>query len=455
MSKSEPAALARGIGLRSATALVVASMIGAGIFTTTGFQAADLGHPGWILLLWAVGGLLAWCGALCFAELGAMMPRPGAEYVYIRETYGKSIAFMSAFVALVAGFSAPIAAALKSFMRYLAYFVPVFADDPRILGLVSASDLAAVALVWLLVAVHARGLRAGLGFTDLVTALKVLGILALILGALFSRAGDAALLTHVAPRYADLSTPGFFAAFATALIFVNFCYLGWNGAAYMAGEMEDPQRDLPQALLLGTALVTALYLALNAVYLYAVGVEGLAGVVEVGHVAAQALFGPAGVNAVTALLCVSILASASAMTVAGPRVYYSFGEDVPLFSALTRVSASSQAPTTALVLQGAVTSLIILSGRVDQIVSYAGFTLTLFASLAVSCVIVLRVTRPDAPRPFRAWGYPITPLLFLAVSAWTLVWAVRGRPVESVLGLATAVLGGVLCAVLTRRAPAR
>lgn len=450
MSKPEAATLARGVRLRSAAALVVASMIGAGIFTTTGFQAADLGHPGWILLLWALGGLLAWCGALAFAELGAMMPQPGAEYVYIRETYGKSIAFMSAFVALVAGFSAPIAAALKGFMRYFVHFVPALGEDARVLGMITASDLAAVALVWMLVAIHARGLRAGLGFTDFVTALKVLGILALVLGALIARGGDAAHLTQVSPQHDALSTPGLLAALATALIYVNFCYLGWNGAAYMAGEMEHPQRDLPRALLLGTLLVTALYLALNVVYFYAVGVDGLSGVVEVGLVTAQALFGTTGTNAVTALLCVSILASASAMTVAGPRVYYSFGEDVPLFSALTRVSPSSQAPTVALVVQGVVTSLIILSGRIDQIISYAGFTLTLFASLAVSCLIVLRITRPGAPRPFRAWGYPVTPILFLAVSAWTLVWAIRGNRDESLLGLATAALGGLLCVVFTR-----
>jgi APA family basic amino acid/polyamine antiporter len=446
-----PEGLARGVRLRSATALVVASMIGAGIFTSTGFQAHDLGHPGWILLLWAVGGVLAWCGALCFAELGAMMPQPGAEYVYIRETYGKSIAFMSAFVALVAGFSAPIAVALKSFVRYLGHFVPIFVDDPLVAGIVPINDLVAIVLVWILVLIHARGLRAGLGFTDLVTALKVVGILALILGAVVSRAGDSTRLLAIAPQYEALSMPDLFGALATSLIFVNFCYLGWNGAAYMAGEMDQPQRDLPRALLLGTALVTALYLALNAVYFYAAGVEGLAGVVEVGLVTARALFGAAGVGLVTALLCVSILASASAMTVVGPRVYYAFGNDAPLFAALARVSPRTRAPIVALITQGAVTSLIILSGRVDQILSYAGFTLTLFASLAVSCVIVLRVTRPNAPRPFRAWGYPVTPLIFLTVSAWTLVWAYTDRPEESRLGLATAALGGALCAALTRR----
>jgi APA family basic amino acid/polyamine antiporter len=154
---------------------------------------------------------------------------------------------------------------------------------------------------------------------------------------------------------------------------------------------------------------------------------------------------------VAALLCVSILASASAMTAQGPRVYYAFGQDFPPVAWLTRVSPTTGSPVHALQLQGIVTTVIILSGRVDQIIQYAGFTLTFFASLAVSCVMFLRIRRPESPRPFRAWGYPFTPVLFLAVSAWTMIWAVRGRPVESLLGLATAVMGGVLCVVFLRR----
>jgi APA family basic amino acid/polyamine antiporter len=450
--------LVQAVGLRSATALVVASMIGAGIFTTTGFQAADLGHPGWIFALWVVGGILALCGALSFAELGAMMPRAGAEYVYIREAFGHTAAFMSAFVALIAGFSAPIAVALKSLVQYLGYFVPAFADNAPVAG-VGANDLAAIVLVWILVAIHSAGVRAGLGFTDIVTAIKVLGIVAIIVAAFAFGSGDASGLTYVSTRYTELSTLDLFARVATALIFVNFCYLGWNGAAYMAAEMPDPQRQLPRALLGGTILVTLLYLGLNAVYLYGADVDhlvepvedgGVRGLVEVGLVSSRVLFGPTGVSLVTALLCVSILASASAMTAVGPRVYYAFAQDFPPVAWLGRVGPRSGAPVLALQLQGVVTTVLVLSGRVDQILQYAGFTLTLFASLAVSCVIVLRIRRPDAPRPFRAWGYPFTPVLFLAVSAWTMVWAVRGRPVESILGMATAALGGILCAIALR-----
>ena len=244
---------------RSATALVIANMIGAGIFTTTGFQAADLGHPLFIFVLWIVGGILALLGALCYAELGAMMPRAGAEYVYLRETYGPAIGFMSAFVSLVAGFSAAIATATKEMSR-----------------------------------------------TDTL------------------------------------------AAFGTSLIFVMFCYSGWNAAPYVAGEMEDPQRDLPRSLISGTAIVLLLYLGLNAVYLYGASVDELAGQVEVGLVSSRTLFGNWGVSLVTVVLCASILASASAMTVAGPRVYYALGKDFTTFSFLSRTRRTG-APAIALI----------------------------------------------------------------------------------------------------------
>jgi APA family basic amino acid/polyamine antiporter len=239
-----------------------------------------------------------------------------------------------------------------------------------------------------------------------------------------------------------------------------FCYSGWNASAYVASEMRDPQRDLPRSLLLGTALVVALYLGLNVVYFYGAGVEGLAGHVEVGQVAARGLFGSSGAAIVTAILCVSIAASASAMTIAGPRVYWAFACDVGLarggrgrrgpIEALAFVHPTTGAPSRALLLQGVVTSAVIVSGRVDQIQQYAGFTLTLFASLAVTCVVVLRRRRPDLVRPFRAWGYPATPILFLVVSAWMMLWAFRGRPMESTLSLVTVAAGGLVFLLLTR-----
>ncbi len=447
---AQPVALTRHIRLRSAAALVVANMIGAGIFTTTGFQAADLRNPPLILVLWMVGGGLALLGALCYAELGAMMPRAGAEYVYLRETYGPAWGFMSAFVSFTAGFSAPIAAAAESFVVYLGHFLPFLSEDRLVVGSVSVVDLAALVVVWLLVAVHLRAVRAGTGFNDLMTTFKVVGIVAILLAAVAVGRGSTANLVTPSPSFDAIPEQTLLAALGTSLIFVMFCFAGWNAAAYVASEMEDPQRDLPKALVLGTLTVLVLYLGLNAVYFYGASVDELAGQVDVGVVAATSLFGAWGVHMVTIVLCVSILASASAMTMAGPRVYYALGKDFSPFALLARTRPGG-APAAALVAQGVVTSVILLSGTVDQIQQYAGFTLTLFSSLAVACVIVLRIRRPDAERPFRAWGYPLSPLLFLAVSAWMMFWAFQGRPVESTLSLLTVLLGGVIFAVAISR----
>ena len=449
-TRGSQSALKRHMRLRSATALVIANMIGAGIFTTTGFQAADLRHPLFIFVLWVIGGTLALLGALCYAELGAMMPRAGAEYVYLRETYGPAVGFMSAFVSLVAGFSAPIAAATKSFVIYLAHFFPVLAEDPTVGGVVAVIDLIAVGLVWLLVAIHVRAVQSGTGFNDFMTVFKVGGIVAILLAAVSIGRGDVSNLVTVSPSFQELSKTDTLAAFGTSLIFVMFCFSGWNAAAYVASEMEHPQRDLPRALVLGTATVLLLYLGLNAVYFYGASVDELAGQVEVGLVASRSLFGTTGVSMVTIVLCVSILASASAMTLVGPRVYYALGKDFTPFALLARTRWTG-APAVALVIQGIVTSAIIFSGRVDQIQQYAGFTLTLFASLAVSCVIVLRVRSPEIDRPFRAWGYPVSPILFLAVSGWMMFWAFQGRPVESVLSFITVLVGGLVFALFLRR----
>ena len=442
-TRGDAGALKRHIRLRSATALVIANMIGAGIFTTTGFQAADIRHPIFIFVLWVIGGGLALLGALCYAELGAMMPRAGAEYVYLRETYGPAVGFMSAFVSLVAGFSAPIAAATKSFVIYLGHFFPFLAEDSTVGGLIAVVDLVALALVWLLVAIHLRAVRSGTGFNDLMTVFKVAGIVAILLAAVSIGRGNVANLATASPTFQELSPTHTFAALGTSLIFVMFCFSGWNAAAYVAAEMEHPQRDLPRALLLGTLTVLLLYLGLNAVYFYGATVDELAGQVEVGLVASRTLFGPTGVSMVTVVLCASILASASAMTLVGPRVYYALGKDFKPFAILAHTRPTG-APAVALIIQGIVTSVMILSGRVDQIQQYAGFTLSLFASLAVSCVIVLRIRSPQIERPFRAWGYPVSPLLFIAVSVWMMYWAFQGRPVESILSLLTVLLGGVL-----------
>ncbi len=442
MPNTEPHLL-KHIGFRSATALVIANIIGAGIFTTTGFQASDLGHPGYIFLLWLVGGVLAFCGALCFAELGSAIPRAGGEYVYLRETYGKPFGFMSAFVSLVAGFSAPIAAAVMGLTGYASHFVPALSKGYEVAGL-DIRNLTAIGIVWLLTLVHLRGARGSIGFNDLITLFKVCGIVAIIFAALLFGNGSYENIVTVGPIYQELSANQRFAAFGTSLIFVMFCYSGWNASAYVVSEMRNPQKDLPRSLLVGTLFVALLYLGLNFVYFYGSGVNELAGEVEVGLVSSNRLFGPFGVSMVTLVLCVSIFASASAMTIAGPRVYYAFGKDFHPLRLLSETDPATGAPKKAMILQAVVTSILIVSGSLDQIQQYAGFTLSLFSSLAVSCVIVLRIKRPDMERPFKVWGYPLTPLLFLGVSVWTMYWAFQGRPLESTWSLITVAAGGLI-----------
>lgn len=447
MERSEPqpeADLQPGIGLRSATALVVATMIGVGIFTSTGFQAEALPHPGFIVLLWVVGGGLAFCGALCYAELGAAIPEAGAEYVYIRESFGYTAAFMSAVVSFVAGFAAPIAAVLKSLVIYLAHFIPVLERNPELGGFLPAGDALAILLVWALILIHLRGLRHGLGFNDLVTGVKVLGIILLLLAALAIGHGHPENLTTVAPSFHTMTLHDRMGAFATSLIFVMFCYSGYNAASYMASEVCEPQRVLPRAILGGTALVMVLYLGLNMFYLYGADVNELAGNVEVGLLAARNLFGPIGTGAVTAILLLTMLSAASAMTVAGPRVSYAMGRDFPAFRIIAEVSPTRHVPTVALLAQGILTSAIILTGSVDQIQQYVGIALTVFSSLAVASVLVLRWRKPTLARPFKTWGYPFTPILFLVISLWTLVWNVQRRPLESLLVLVTVLLAGLL-----------
>jgi len=443
--------LIRGIGLKSATALVIANIIGAGIFTSTGFQAGALGHPGYIFLLWIVGGLLAFCGALCYAELGAAMPRAGAEYVYLRETYGLPFGFMSAFISLFAGFAAPIASALKSLVRYLTLFFPALASEPVLWGFINVNDWIAIGLAWILVAIHLRGIRGGIRFNDWITLFKLTGIILIIAAAAAIGKGHFSNLAYVSPSYGAMSLADKWGAFANSLIFVMFCYSGWNASAYVAGEIKDPQKNLPRSLMLGTLIVVLLYLGLNTVYFYGANVDALANKVEVGLIAANALFGNAGAVLVTAALSISLVASASAMTIVGPRVYYALGRDYSPFRLFARTSSTTGAPAASLLLQGVITSVMILSGRVDQIQQYVGFTLTLFASIAISCVIVLRFKRPQMERPFRTWGYPVTPLLFLAVSAWALIWNFRGRPLESILSLVTVLLGGAVFYATTAR----
>ena len=414
----------RTLGLISATAIVVANMIGTGIFTTTGFMAGDIGNVHAILFGWVLGGALALCGAACYAELGAMLPRVGGEYVYLREAFHPLIGFLSGWVSLIAGFSAPIAAAALAFDRYFAAVVP--GVEPKV---------AAYVLIVALTGLHMWRVAVGSAVQNVFTIMKVGLITVFIIAGLAFGDGN---WSHFASQATDGGREFdaiFSSAFAISLIFVMFTYSGWNAAAYLGGEIKDPGKNLPRSLLLGTAIVTALYLLLNVVYFYAATPSALA-----GNVAARILFGDSAGKMLSTVIALALVSSVSAMVMAGPRVYAAMAEDGMFFKIFARRNTGG-APFFSVLLQGALACVLVTTTKLEPLIRYIGFTLSVFAALTVAGVIVLRLKRPELPRPYRTIGYPVTPILFVALSCWMALHTVIQKPLESFYGLLTVLSG--------------
>jgi APA family basic amino acid/polyamine antiporter len=409
-------------------------MVGTGVFTTAGLMLGALGSPRLVLATWVAAGVLALAGAAVYAELGAMMPRAGGEYVYLSRAFHPVLGFLSGFVALVVGFAAPVAAGALAFGDYLRALAP---------GVPARG--AAFALVGVTTALHARDVRRAGGAQAAVTGLVVVVIVVFVGAALASGHADWSRLAA-----APAAGHGGAGALAVSLVLAAYSYFGWNGAAYVAGELRDPHRTLPRALVGGAALVTALYVALNAVFLAAAPAPALTGQVEIAHVAARALFGPRGGAALTALVALALAGSVSALSMTGPRVVQAMSEDRVFFPALARLNARG-APTRAVLLQGALAALGVATAAFEPLLVYAGFTLSLSAAVTVAGAFVLRRREPDAPRPHRALAWPWSGLAFLALSAFMTVFAIRERPRESLAGLATLVVGGLAWTVWRRR----
>ena len=440
------ATLIRSFGVLTASSVVVANVIGAGIFTTPGFLARDLGSPFAVLSIWIVGAALALAGALSYGELGAAFPRAGGEYVYLREAFGPVWGFLSGWTSFFTGFAAPVAAACIGFAAYISIFAPGLGPD-YILGSVSVGSwslslsgghVTALLALWFLTIVHVSGVQRGGRMQVWLTAGKVASIVALILLGLFLGTGD---WGHFETPEAGLVPAAALNNGAVSLIFVLYCYSGWNAAVYLAGEVKEPNRTIPVSLLAGTVVVMILYMALNVVFLYALPISEMSGVLEIGEKASLALFGPAATYLVSSILALSILASASAMVLAGPRVYFAMASDGLFPQRLAKVHSESGSPATAILAQSIWVSILILTGTFEQLVIYSGFALVLFSALAVASVMVLRWRRPEVARPFRTPLYPLPPLLFLGFSAWILYFTLQGRPAEALFAIATIALG--------------
>ena len=425
----------------TAACVIISNMVGTGVFGTTGFMARDIGHPGWIMAIWLAGGVFALLGAICYSELGAAMPRVGGEYVYLREAYGPLWGFLAGWTSFTAGFGAPIAANAYLFAIYLGALIGgANGEADSVSGwrqLLLSNQALALGMVWLLTAIHVVGVALGSRVQQGLTLIKLGAVLLLVVGGVAMGRGDWGNLTVTNPNVTfDAST------LLVSFLFVTFAYSGWNAAGYIAGEMKDPGRTIPRASIVATGTVCVLYLALNAVYFYALPVTELAGdpIEPVGQKAAVAMFGTGAATWITALLAMSIFGATSAMIWAGPRVYFAMARDgvFPRMFARTR---SGGTPVSSIVLQSVWVSLLIILGGFEQLVVYAGFAMIAFSALAVGAVIVLRIRRPDLPRPFRARPYPLVPILYLLVSIAVMIATLMIRSKESLLGLGTVLVG--------------
>ena len=420
------------IGWFTGSCVLVSNIIGGGIFSTTGFMARDLGDPLLILLLWLVGALFALGGAMVYGELGAALPHAGGDYVYLREAYGPLVAFLSGWTSFTIGFGAAVAASAISFSSYALRVIPI--EDEK--GWVAKS--LSLFLLWVLTLVHCRGVGAGARVQLLLTITKVVAIGGLIIGGLWAVANQGGAL--IAKPTVQQPTLG---ASAIALVIVTYCYLGWNVAGYIAGDIIDPQRTLPRILIGGTAFVAVLYLLLNVVYLSALSIADLARepIVPVAEKVAAALWGPQSGRLVAAILCLSIAGAVSAMTWAGPRLYWAMARDGMISPWLAYLHHRTAVPARAVVFQSLWASLLIVSGTFEQLLVYSGLVLSLFMTLTLSTIFRLRHTSTMDPRQYHAPFYPFLPASLVIGASLLVIYSLVQRPVESLYGAVTVLVG--------------
>ncbi len=412
------------IGLFTAISIVVANMIGVGVFTSLGFQAADIKSSFALLFLWMVGGVCALCGALSYGELGSVMPRSGGEFHYLSRIYHPAVGFLSGWVSVTVGFAAPIAAAAMALGQYLSKALPVSPNAIAILVVIVVS------------LVHTQTIKLGSYFQNVFTVLKILLIITLVIcGFLIATPQNIQIL----PQSGDLNEI-FSAPFASSLVYVMYSYSGWNASIYIASEVENPEKNVPRSLFIGTLIVLVLYLLLNFTFLHTTPINKLAGKLEVGYLAASQIFGANGGKIMSLLISIGLISSISSMVWAGPRVTQVIGEDIPFFKLLSRKNKNG-IPFLAILLQLSLVLFLVITSSFQTIITYMGFTLTLCSFLTVLGVFVHRLRYPEVPRPYKTWGYPATPLIFLGISLWMLTFILKDKPMESLAGLGTILLG--------------
>jgi len=430
--------LERKLGLFPATNIVVANMIGAGIFTTSGLLMSGLNNPVLMVGLWAVGGIIALCGALSYGELGAAMPGAGGEYLFLSRLYSPIFGFLSGWVSFIVGFSAPIAASALGFSEYFTRAVPGLAlwlQNNDIMGPQLTSKLLAISVILIFTFIHYRGIKYGARIQNALTILKILLIVILLTAGFSSGNGELSNFTQVAGVKSGL---GGWKTIGLSLMWIMFAYSGWNASTYLGAEIKNPSRNLPGSLIYGTLIVMALYLGLNILYVYGINPEEMKGVISVGGLAMGNLFGKSAEVLFSILISFALFSSLSAFIIIGPRVYYSMAKDGLFFKSAAKIHKKFQVPSNSILLQCLIAVVLVLSGTFEQVLTYMGFALGIFPVLTVLGVWRLRKKNPEG---FRIKGFPVPQIIYITAGIMILVLSFLERPLESSIALLTVLIG--------------
>jgi APA family basic amino acid/polyamine antiporter len=443
--------LQRKLGLFPSTNIVIANMIGAGIFTTSGLLMKGLHDPVLMLALWAAGGLIAICGALSYGELGAAMPGAGGEYLFLSRLYHPVFGFLSGWVSFMVGFSAPIAASAMGFSEYFCRALPAFPgwlSSSGILSEVWTKKLLSVSIILIFTFIHYRGIKTGAKIQNFLTVLKVVLIAVLLFAGFASGKGDFSNFTvseSSASGFAGLKTMGL------SLMWIMFAYSGWNASTYLGAEIKNPAKILPRSLIYGTGIVIVLYLALNVLYVYGIRAEEMKGVISIGGLAMGNLFGRSAEVLFSLIIAFALFSSLSAFIIIGPRVYYSMASDGLFFRSVARVHPKFQVPSNSILLQCIIACILALSGSFEQVLTYMGFALGIFPVLTVMGLFKLR---KKGTGEIKMPGYPVTQMIYILTGIMILVLSFLERPLESSIALAV-VAAGIPAFLIFRRISSR
>ena len=423
------------IGFNTAVSIVIANMIGTGVFTSLGFQVLGIESGFAIIMLWVVGGVLALCGALTYGEIGSAFPQSGGEYNYLSKLYHPAVGFISGWVSVTVGFAAPIAAAAVALGQYVCKVYPTV--NPVLLAL---------SIIAIITVIHSINLKAGSLFQRIFTVVKVVCILMFVGFGLFHAPEHTVNFSADKAAWNDIFSKGF----AVSLIYVTYVYSGWNAASYISGELKDAQRNLPKALFIGTLIVMCIYTVLNYVFLYSVPIPELKGVVEVGYLSANKIFGVQVGQFMSLVIALLLISTISAMVLAGPRVMKSMGTDIKGLRFFA-ISNKNNVPYVAIIFQSIIAIVLVLTSSFESLITYVGFTLNLFTFLTVAGIFILRYKHKHIVTSYKTFLYPITPILFLSIILFILTYIMIEKPIESLFGLGTVLLGLIVYFLTNRK----